>query len=131
MSQLCHCSTSPSFLYNCCSPLFVNHCYITISYSVVSAAADASYTPCYCSFSIHAIATVTCDVFVLHLLLVIYFYSPSSSLSKKQGFLILSVRRWSDNTAYLVLIVHEVYLKARRKISQIHQITKNQKQYQP
>ena len=50
--------------------------------------------------------------------------SPSSSLSKKQGFPILSVRRWSDNTAYLVLTVHEVYLKAGRKISQIHQIKK-------
>ena len=41
--------------------------------------------------------------------------NPSSSLSKKQGFPILSVRRWSNNTAYLVLTVHEVYLRQEAK----------------
>ena len=47
--------------------------------------------------------------------IMIICYNHSSSLSQKQGFPILSVRRWSKNTAYLVLIVHEVYLRQGAK----------------
>ena len=42
-------------------------------------------------------------------------YNPSRSLSQKQGFPILSVRRWSENTAYLVLTVNKVYLRQGAK----------------
>ena len=64
-------------------------------------------------------------------LFIVKYIIPRVASQKRVGFPILSVRRWSDNTAYLVLIVHEVYLKTGRKMSQIHQIKKNQEQYQP
>ena len=40
---------------------------------------------------------------------------PRVAFQKKQGFPILSVRRWSDNTAYVVLTVHKVYRRQGAK----------------
>lgn len=58
-------------------------------------------------------------------------HNPSSSRFKKRSSDKLSVRRWSDNTAYFSTNCTRSLPWPVEKLSQIHQITKNQKQYQP